>query len=428
MGRVVRGAGRGESVSSLRRRVRRLAAVAEASTVVHSTLDLKVVADYVVGIATRLIRAERGSLFLVDRSRGVLTSLVAQGVEGDRIELGIGEGIVGTVAATGDAIIIAEPYRDLRFDPTVDLATGFRTRSLLTVPVRDRDGELVAVLQLLNHRGRGFSREDVAFLAELGVPFAIALATAGMHREIVAQERAREELRVAADIQRTLLPQDFSGIAGLDVVVHFRPSFEVGGDYYDLIPTQRGTAWLVVADISGKGVAAGLVASNVQSFLWSRKADPRPLDAIVGDGNELLHHLTRGRKYATLVIAEWEETSRTLSWVNAGHPPILLRQDGRIRRLGATGGPIGLLPGLVYTTESVRLNAGDLFLLCTDGVLEAGVEADLEEFGMERTEACMIGVGSPAQLVDEVSAAVDDYLGAHRPHDDITLLAARCLA
>jgi sigma-B regulation protein RsbU (phosphoserine phosphatase) len=428
MDSVRKRAGHSESVASLRRRLRRLEAVAEASAVVNSTLDLKVVADYVVGIATRLIRAERGSLFLVDRGRDMLTSLVAQGVEGDHIEVRIGDGIVGSVAATGRAIIIADPYDDPRFDASVDVATGFRTRSLLTVPVRDREGELVAVLQLLNHRGRGFSREDVAFLAELGVPFAIALATAGMHRAIVDRERAQEELRVAAEIQRTLLPHDFSGVEGLEVVARFHPSFEVGGDYYDLIPTQRGTVWLVVADVSGKGVAAGLVASNVQSFLWSRKADPRPLAAIVADGNELLHHLTQGRKYATLAIVEWNPARRTLSWVNAGHPPILLRQRGSVRRLGATGAPVGLLPGLEYTEGTVALGPGDLFLLCTDGVLEAGVEADIEEFGLDRAESYVVGTDDPADVVERIFAAVAGHLGVHPPHDDITLLAARCLA
>ncbi len=408
-----------------RSRVRRLEAVVEAGQLVNSTLDLKVVADYVISIATRLIRAERGSLFLVDRARGVLTSLVAQGVDRERLEVAIGDGIVGAVAATGEAIVIADPYADPRFDRRVDAATGFRTRSLLTVPVRDRDGELVAVLQLLNHRGRGFSAADVEFLAELGVTFAIALATARMHGEVVEREKLREEVRLAAEIQRTLLPTDFSEAPELDIVAHFRPSREVGGDYYDLIPTDRGTVWLVMADISGKGVSAGLIASNVQSYLWSRKGDPRPLDVVMTEGNELLHRLTRGRKYATLAVAEWNPAARTLTWVNAGHPPILLRHEGSIRRLGATGPPLGLLPGMRYASDSCALSEGDVLLLCTDGVLEAGAEADLDDFGLDRLERCFSDGADVRALVAAVAISVDGYLGGAAPHDDLTILAAQ---
>ncbi len=424
------GSGRkvGGGLAACRRRIRRLEAVVEASNLVNSTLDLKVLADYIIGIAARLVRAERGSLFLVDRESGTLSSLVAQGVAGEHLTVQTGEGIVGAVAATGEAVIIADPYRDLRFRPQFDLTTGFRTRSLLTVPVRDRDGELVAVLQLLNHKGRGFTPSDVEFLAELGVTFAIALATARMHREIVERERAREELRLAAEIQRTLLPRDFSGVPGLAVVAHFHPSLEVGGDYYDLIPTERGGWWLVVADVSGKGVAAGLIASNVQSYLWSRRSDPRPLPVVMGEGNELLHRLTRGRKYATIVVAEWRPDERTLTWVNAGHPPILLRHGAEQSRLGATGGPLGLLPDLEYGSGSVRLAAGDLLLLCTDGVLEAGVECGLDDFGVERLEGCFPTDGGPSELIAAVADGLRRYLGEAQPHDDVTLLAAQCTA
>jgi sigma-B regulation protein RsbU (phosphoserine phosphatase) len=398
--------------------------VVEAGQLVNSTLDLKAVADYVISIATRLIRAERGSLFLVDRARGVLTSLVAQGVARERLEVAIGDGIVGAVAATGEAIVISDPYADPRFDRRVDAATGFRTRSLLTVPVRDRDGELVAVLQLLNHRGRGFSAADVEFLAELGVTFAIALATARMHAEIVERERLREEVRLAAEIQRTLLPADFADVPDLDVVAHFRPSREVGGDYYDAIPTGRGTVWLVMADISGKGISAGLIASNVQSYLWSRRDDARPLDVVMTEGNELLHRLTRGRKYATLVVVEWDPAARRITWVNAGHPPMLLHRDGTIRRHGATGPPLGLLPGMRYASDSSELSPGDLFLLCTDGVLEAGAEADLDDFGLDRLERCFADGADVRALVTAVAISVDGYLGGAAPHDDLTILAA----
>ncbi|HNX49582.1 MAG TPA: SpoIIE family protein phosphatase [Thermoanaerobaculaceae bacterium] len=411
--------------AGLEARVQRLEAVVEASALVNSTLDLHAIAETIVGIATRLIGAERGSLFLMDPRLSVLRSLIADGVKGEGLQVRVGEGIVGNVAAHGEPVALDDPYSDPRFDRRFDTTTGFRTRSLLTVPVRDRDGSLVAVLQLLNHAHGGFGPEDVEFLGELGVPFAIALATARLHEEIVAREKLAEEVRVAGVIQKNLQPRDLSMAPGLELAAHFQPSRGVGGDYYDLIPARGRCFWLVMADVSGKGIPAALIASHIQSFLWSRRRDRRPLERIAAEGNELLYHFTQGKKYATVVLAEWNPRARTLTYVVAGHPPILVLRGGAVLRLGSTGAPLGLLPGLPMTSQRLELSAGDLLLLYTDGVIEAGVEADLEDYGIDRLADLMVGADSPRALLDHVSMAVSHYLGEHLPHDDVTMLAAR---
>ncbi|HPC81750.1 MAG TPA: SpoIIE family protein phosphatase [Thermoanaerobaculaceae bacterium] len=416
--------GRAQAVD-LEARVQRLEAVVEASALVNSTLDLRTIGETIVGIATRLIGAERGSLFLLDARQGVLRSLVAHGVDGLLVR--VGEGIVGTVAAEGQPLVLDDPYGDPRFDRRFDTATGFVTRSLLTVPVRDRNGQLVAVLQLLNHRGGRFRRGDVEFLAELGVPFAVALATARLHEEIVLREKLAEEVRVASTIQQGLHPRNLAA-PGLELAAHFQPCRGVGGDYYDLIPARYGRTWLVLADVSGKGIPAALIASHVQSFLWSRRLDRRPLERIAAEGNELLHRFTQGKKYATVVLAEWNPRRRTLTYVNAGHPPVLVRRGGTVEQLGSTGAPLGLMPGLPLRSATTALAPGDLVLLYTDGVNEAGAELDIEEFGVERIAAVLHDAASPRELLCVVSATLASYLGEHAPHDDVTMLAARCLA
>lgn len=408
----------------LETRVQRLEAIVESAALVNSTLDLQTIGETIVGIATRLLGAERGSLFLLDAQHGLLRSLVAHGVEG--LQVKVGEGIVGTVAAEGRPIVLDDPYGDSRFDRRFDTATGFRTRSLLTVPVRGRGGELVAVLQLLNHHAGRFDNEDVEFLAELGVPFAVALATARLHEQIVAREKLAEEVRVASTIQQNLHPKELTA-PGLELAAVFQPSRGVGGDYYDLIPARHGRYWLAMADVSGKGIPAALIASHVQSFLWSRRNDRRSLDRIVAEGNELLHHFTQGKKYATLVLAEWNPRRRTLTYVNAGHPPVLVRRGQTVEQLASTGAPLGLLPGLPLRSATTSLSCDDLVLLYTDGVNEAGSDLDLEDFGVERLGQVMLETASPHELVDAVSAALASYLGGRPPHDDVTMLAARCV-
>ncbi len=410
----------------LRQRVDRLQAVVDASLLVNSTLELDRLAEHVIAIATRLIGAERGSLFLADPTGGSLSSLVAQGIDGRPLEVATGIGIVGTVAATGEAVILNDPYADPRFDPGFDRRTGYRTRSLLTVPVCDRDGRLVAVLQLLNHREEGFTESDVAFLAELGTTFAIALTTARLHRDIVARERVAEELRLAAEIQATLRPRNLAAVPGLEIEVLTRPCLEVGGDYYDVIPSPDGERWwLVVADISGKGVSAGLIASNVQAYMWSRRGDRRSLMRVVEEGNELLYHLARGRKYATLVIFEWRPAERELGWVNAGHPPPYLRRGDRLEELEATGRPMGLLPDQSYQQGRRVLAPDDLLVLYTDGLTEAGMGTARGELGFTGLAQSVRGASSPAEAVARLDAMLAEHLGEAHPDDDVTFLAAR---
>lgn len=409
----------------LRRRVNRLRAVVDTGLLVNSELDLGRIAEYIVGEAARLIGAERGSLFLLNEGGKTLVSLVAQGLEGGTITVGLGDGIVGTVAATGRPVLLHEPYGDRRFDPGVDKATGFKTRSLLTVPVKDRDGRMVAVLQLLNKRRGTFGRDDVTFLAQLGAPFALALTTAKLHREIVARERSAQELRLAAEIQRTLQPRDLSAIPGLEVSVLFRPCLEVGGDYYDCIPTERGTWWLVLADVSGKGVASAIIASNVQAYLWSRRTDTRPLDVVVAEGNDLLHRLAQGRKYATLMLVEWDPAARRVRWVNAGHPAAMLRHNGTTERLEATGPPMGLLPKMAYASIERSLAIGDTLLLYTDGVSEAGEGSAAGEFGLDRVQQIVQDLVPGEDPIHILAAAVEDHLGGSDVGDDVTLLCAK---
>ena len=414
-----------DELTEARERVRRLEAVVEAGLMVNSTLDLAELAEHVVSIATRLIDAERGSLFLVDRKTGSLRSMVAQGLSTGPLTVEMGEGIVGAVAASGEAEILDDPYADSRFEPKVDHITGFQTRSLLTVPVRDREGMLIAVLQLLNHRSGRFSAADVEFLAELGIPFAIALTTADLHREIVTREQLRREVRLAAEIQRALQPEDRAAIPGLEIEVLFEPCHEVGGDYWDVIPVSDDRWWIVVADVSGKGVPAGLVASNIQACLWTRRSGPEALTSIVADINEILCRLTRGRKYATLVAAEWNSTNDTLTWVSAGHPPLMLRRNGSIRDYGATGRPIGLLSDQSYESERAELAEGDTVLLFTDGLLEAGGLSGSDEFGLDRIRTCLSVDGSPRTVIERLTAALAAHIDGDEPEDDVTLVCIR---
>jgi len=167
------------------------------------------------------------------------------------------------------------------------------------------------------------------------------------------------------------------------------------------------------------------VASNIQACLWTRRAGSEPLTSIVADVNDILCRLTRGRKYATLVAVEWNATNETLTWVSAGHPPLMLRRNGSVHDFGATGRPIGLLTEQRYEYENASLAEGDTVLLYTDGLLEAGGINGSEEFGLDRIRACLTIDGSPRDVIDRLTAALAEHIDGGEPEDDVTLVCLR---
>jgi sigma-B regulation protein RsbU (phosphoserine phosphatase) len=401
--------------------------VAEASSLLNATLDPKAIGERIVDLSVRLAHADRGSLFLLDSGAAMVRPLVVQGADPALLHIPVGTGIVGLVAATGRTVIQNRAEADPRHARALETTLGYRVRSVLTVPVRDRAGALVAVLQLYNHRRGGFTREDADFLKEMGAPFAVALSTARLHEELLGREKLERDVKLAAEIQRTMLPQEFSGVGGLEIRTLFRPSLNIAGDYFDAIPTGWGTHWLALADVSGKGVSASLVAGQIQAFLWSRRRGTASLREVAAELSELILSLARGRKYATMVLAEWSPEDRALSWVGAGHPPLLLKRRGCVEALRSTGLPVGLLPGRSYDLDSTVLEAGDMMVLVTDGILEAGAEGPSGEFGQERLSALLASSESVEDLIRRTRNALEDHLGGAPPGDDLTLLCARCL-
>lgn len=410
----------------LSRRYRRLKAVAEASSLLNATLDPRAIGERIVDLSVKLAHADRGSLFLLDRQASMVRPLVAQGADLSLLHVPVGTGIVGLVAATGKTIIQNRAAEDPRHSKGLEESLGYRVRSVLTVPVRDRAGELVAVLQLYNHRRGGFTKEDAEFLKEMGAPFAVALSTARLHQELLGREKLDRDVKLAAEIQRAMLPQDFSGVPGLEIRALFRPSLNIAGDYFDAIPTAWGTHWLALADVSGKGVSASLIAGQIQAFLWSRRRGTASLREVTSELSDLMLSLARGRKYATLILAEWSPDDRTLSWVGAGHPPLLLKRRGKVEALRSTGVPVGLLPGRTYDLTFAVLEPGDMAVMVTDGILEAGAEGPPGEFGMDRLLALLRSARSGEDLLVRVHNALEDHLGGSPPGDDLTLFCVRC--
>ncbi len=401
----------------------------EASQVLNSTLDLAQLLNLILNMACRETRAERGSVFLVDRDRREIWTILAHGLEEQEIRLAFGRGVAGHVAESGQTLNVADAYSCSYFDRSFDEKFNFRTRSLLCTPIRNRTGDTVGILQLLNKAEGVFTQKDEEFLNALSVHMSLALENARLHRELLEKQRLERDIQIAREIQRSLLPDAPPIVPGYDIAVMNEPCFEVSGDYYDFLTLGPHTLLFVIADVEGKGVGSAMVMSNLQATLRALVMHLHSLEVIALSLNEMILADTRSEKFLSAFLGLIDTRRKGLHYINAGHvPPILVRSDGSVVKLTEGGMVIGLFNAVEFNRASVRLLPGDVIVCCTDGITEAANTAD-EEFGLDRLADL---VRENRQLTAQELAALIFRLvgefGRGGPHiDDKVLMVVKVL-
>ena len=402
----------------------RLRTLVEASKLINSSIDADALLGSILTVARNELGVERGTLYFVDEDSKEIWAKIAGGLAGE-IRLPFGQGLAGTVAVTGEEVIIHDAYSDPRFDQSTDIRSGFRTRSMLCVPIRNRDDRIVGVLQLLNKTNGSFGHRDLEFLASISDHMAIAMENATMHLEVVEKQRMERELQLGREIQSRLLPKPPSDISGIELAAQSIPCYEVGGDYYDFIELPDGDLGLAIGDVSGKGVSAALIMSSIQAALRVSAAIEDDLAALVTRLNALIYRNTRGRKYVTFFFGRYTPSTGELRYVNAGHNPPFVCND-TIAKLDSTGRPIGLLPDSTYTTNTITIPPGATLYLYTDGLNEAA-DPEEEEFGMDRLVETFSSAASQetSEVPRIVLAAVTAFERGEHATDDKTLVVMR---
>jgi phosphoserine phosphatase RsbU/P len=241
--------------------------------------------------------------------------------------------------------------------------------------------------------------------------------------------RLARELQSAADVQRTLFPRVSPALGTLDCAGMCRPASAVGGDYFDYVPIDRSRVALVLADVAGKGMPAALLMASLHGVIRAQASSMATrLGEFVSIINTLLHRDAGRPSYATLFIGMYDDDTRMLEYVNAGHPPALIfrADDGSAVSLGATCPPAGLFDTIAGVPKRVQLGPGDWLIVYSDGVSEA-VNARGDEFGCQGLidRVLRFERESAEGLCEGVLEAVAHHQASVRQRDDITILAAR---
>jgi sigma-B regulation protein RsbU (phosphoserine phosphatase) len=266
---------------------------------------------------------------------------------------------------------------------------------------------------------------------------------------------SQPELEIARQIQQSFLPSTFPDVPGAEIAALMRPAYEVGGDFYDVIPLTLGRVGLLVGDISGKGVPAALYMALARTLLRSHSLDTRArylsdalesasvrqlmrsgslgalaaLDSISRTNDYLRAHHSQLSFFLTLFYGVYEPASHLLSYVNAGHNPPLVYNtlSGQSTWLKPSDMVIGLMPDRPFTAREQQMHPGDVLVIYSDGITEA-FDPNRELFGQQRLVEAVRSteLASAGQFLQAIEAAVTAFAASTPQSDDITLLVLYC--
>jgi sigma-B regulation protein RsbU (phosphoserine phosphatase) len=403
---------------------------------IRSTLNLDEVLEHVLDAVHAAVHYDAAGIFVLHRAapgapagdpRQLIAGIAQRGFdprppESDAMLMS-GQGLVGHVIRTGEVVEVP----DVRLDPRYVVGRT-ATRSEIAVPIPGAH-ETIGALNLESDRLGAFGDEDLEILHVFADAASAAIGRAMLHRELMERRRVEHQMRLAQEVQARLLPAGPPRLAGYDVAGTCLPTFEIGGDYYDFIALSENQLGLVIADVSGKGIAAALNMTAFRSVLRSQARRRREPSHLANRLNELMPDATGDSAYVTCVYAVLDPGDGALVYTNCGHnPPLLARAGGRVERLECGGFPLGIFSDSRYETGVVTLAPGDVLMFYTDGVVE-GDDAGGHEFGTERLASVLarsrhLGAGD---IVDAVVRATREYCGSASFSDDFTVMLVRRL-
>jgi len=407
----------------------------------HRAPALEEVLVALVDSALQLTNAERGLLFLLEEDGNLHLKLArgAGGVYLGRDVTDYSRNVVERVAASGQEEVILEDQMTGRTAQETKIiraeVRGIVAVPLQKLPVSEATGETIQItapellgviyLDTRSHATAvtGLDREVLQTLAVEG---ATVIENARLLRIAQEQERIQHEIFLARNIQQGLLPRRFPQSDYFQVCATSMPMEHVGGDYYDMVHLPDERYGFIVADVSGKGLPAAMLATNLQGAFAAVAAGDPDLALLFQRVNDFLCERTPPEMFATILYGVLNR-SGSFQFVNAGHvPPLIIRADGRVEPLDSSNLPVGLFPGTSFEVASTQLQPGDVLLICSDGVTEAHA-SDEEMFGDTRLLRSVEGCSglTPDEICHRVVTAVHEFVGTAPQADDLTLTVVR---
>ncbi|MBT5869092.1 MAG: SpoIIE family protein phosphatase [Nitrospinaceae bacterium] len=423
----------GPRLAQLEQRIEQLETCYKITSLINSELNLANLLDTIMNVAKKVMNADACSLLLIDDETDELVFQIALSKVGEEIKsmtrLKMGEGIAGTVAETGESLLIEDAYQHPKFNPGYDKKTGFQTGSILCSPLKAK-GKTIGVCQVIHGKSqeRVFQSSDLQLFLLLCDSAALAIHNARMHMVLMENQRMEKDMEFAQSVQESFLPTSTPQHANFTFAALTHAAQVVGGDYYDFIPFENEMLGIVLGDVSGKGVPAALQMARLMSdFRYISQVDSEPAKVLTQVNNTLCERSYRGM-FTTAVFCLLDMKNKKLCIANGGHLSLILKRNNSIQEIGsASGTPLGILPNMQYSQEEHTLKSGDQILIVTDGVTEPKNKQQ-EEFGIDRLKDMFVKHnGSPEEFLPNLENSIKGFIGDAPQFDDLTSLAFRAL-
>jgi sigma-B regulation protein RsbU (phosphoserine phosphatase) len=417
--------------------IRQLAALLEGLRALGSGRVLDEVLALVLDAAIEVTGAERGFIMLAnedgelemklarmrgkitlpgnrfDTSRKIPEEVFATGevkIVADLLDGDLANVHMGTVAL-GIRHVLCVPLRLVRFLERADLPSDTKTTGVLYLDSRERGSLLSATTR--------------SALDTMAIEAGVAIENARLYRQTLEQARIEHELKIAAEIQRALLPPGRHSGNYYDAMGASLPSRLIGGDFFDYTDRVDGSFGFAVGDVSGKGPAAALLTAKIQGLFSAEAAEGSPAQTIATVNRGLTRRAVEA-KYATVFHATLDAAG-VLTYCNAGHnPPLLYGPGGGLRRLESGSMPVGFFSHVPYADKTEQLRKGDVIVVYSDGVTEA-LDVQGQEFGEERLIKILQERSTDAAtaILDAIVEEVKTFSAGVPQHDDVTAMVVR---
>jgi len=401
-----------------------LQGVLEVARQLGATTDLRTMLTYIERAARSVMDCERASVFLYDETSDELYSYVATGIEGLRITAK--RGIAGQAVRNRQPINVTDAYADPRFNPQVDAETGYRTRSMLTLPLIGLNDTIVGVLQMLNSRQGSFSAWDEQLAGTLAAQAGAAIQRQILLDQYAQKQKLEQDLAIARSIQQELLPKCPPNVHGFDVAGWNKPADQTGGDIYDFMPLDDGRLAITIADATGHGIGPALVIAECRALLRATACFSSDLNQVMVRVNTLLVRDLPPGRFVTCFFGLLDPVACTLHYSSAGHGPLLFLRaaDGVVSEWPATGIPLGVAPDMApVASDPVPFAPGDMMVVVTDGFFE-WLGPDRSQFGIDRlVDLIRRNRDRPAaEIIQLLYRSVLEFGGGTTQQDDLTAI------
>jgi len=406
-----------------------LGLISKVGVALLSSSGLDDTLNQVASLVFDTVPAERCVIMLRDETAqdGMKITVARLRGKDERLEeVRISRTVMEEVMKKGNSVLTSDAQHDPRYASQTMLLLGIR--SVLAVPLSVGGDAVFGIIYADSPTDKTvFAEEHLNILTTLASVASIRVENAKLLEERFEKERIKRELELATEIQQSFQPSSPPVIDGYELQGISFSCYEIGGDYYDFIPTGEGRMLIALGDVSGKGTAAALLMSSLHAAVHGQVAAKTSLHQTVIAVNQYLAANTPTNRFVTLFIAELDPQTGGLNYINAGHnPPLVGRSDGSVQQLDSGGFPLGIIPTAEFEVGQVQLNPGDALVIYSDGVSEAN-NLKGDEFGMERLTQVVSKnlTASAAGLRDKVESALSSFTQTAPANDDITLVIVK---